>query len=280
MKRRLVVLLAVLLVAAGCGQRGPAGPGPADSGPGADPLSGGGAFPGGGGGAARTLTVAAASDLHFAFAEIGALFEEQTGVEVTFTFGASGNLAGQIENGAPVDLFAAADTSYVDRLIEAGALLPETRRVYALGHLVLASSIRAGAEADELTDLLDPAIVHVAIANPGHAPYGRAAREALESAGLWEALQPKLVLGENVRQALQFIETGNAEAGLVPLSLADVADITYVAVDPSLYTPLEQALAVVAGSPNEADARRFAELVTGPEGRAVLERYGFGLPPE
>lgn len=280
MKRRLVVLLAVLLVAAGCGQRGPAGPGPADSGPGADPRSGGGAFPGGGGGAARTLTVAAASDLHFAFAEIGALFEEQTGVEVTFTFGASGNLAGQIENGAPVDLFAAADTSYVDRLIEAGALLPETRRVYALGHLVLASSIRAGAEADELTDLLDPAIVHVAIANPGHAPYGRAAREALESAGLWEALQPKLVLGENVRQALQFIETGNAEAGLVPLSLADVADITYVAVDPSLYTPLEQALAVVAGSPNEADARRFAELVTGPEGRAVLERYGFGLPPE
>lgn len=280
MKRRLVVLLAVLLVAAGCGQRGPAGPGPADSGPGADPRSGGGAFPGGGGGAARTLTVAAASDLHFAFAEIGALFEEQTGVEVTFTFGASGNLASQIENGAPVDLFAAADTSYVDRLIEAGALLPETRRVYALGHLVLASSIRAGAEADELTDLLDPAIVHVAIANPGHAPYGRAAREALESAGLWEALQPKLVLGENVRQALQFIETGNAEAGLVPLSLADVADITYVAVDPSLYTPLEQALAVVAGSPNEADARRFAELVTGPEGRAVLERYGFGLPPE
>lgn len=280
MKRRLVVLLAVLLVAAGCAQRGPAGPGPADSGPGADPRSGGGAFPGGGGGAARTLTVAAASDLHFAFAEIGALFEEQTGVEVTFTFGASGNLAGQIENGAPVDLFAAADTSYVDRLIEAGALLPETRRVYALGHLVLASSIRAGAEADELTDLLDPAIVHVAIANPGHAPYGRAAREALESAGLWEALQPKLVLGENVRQALQFIETGNAEAGLVPLSLADVADITYVAVDPSLYTPLEQALAVVAGSPNEADARRFAELVTGPEGRAVLERYGFGLPPE
>ncbi len=280
MKRRLVVLLAVLLVAAGCGQRGPAGPGPADSGPGADPRSGGGAFPGGGGGAARTLTVAAASDLHFAFAEIGALFEEQTGVKVTFTFGASGNLAGQIENGAPVDLFAAADTSYVDRLIEAGALLPETRRVYALGHLVLASSIRAGAEADELTDLLDPAIVHVAIANPGHAPYGRAAREALESAGLWEALQPKLVLGENVRQALQFIETGNAEAGLVPLSLADVADITYVAVDPSLYTPLEQALAVVAGSPNEADARRFAELVTGPEGRAVLERYGFGLPPE
>lgn len=263
MIRRLTGLVAVLILVTGCAPRGP----------------GGGGAPGNGAGdAARPLTVAAASDLHFAFSEIGKLFTEETGVEVTFTFGASGSLARQIENGAPVDLFAAADTAYVDHLIEAGAILPDSRRVYALGHLVLAAG--AAAPVDDLEDLLDPAIRHLAVANPDHAPYGRAAREALESAGLWEVLQPKLVLAENVRQALQYVETGNADAGLVPRSLADVPDITFVAVDPSLYAPLEQTLGIVAGSPREAEARRFVELVTGPEGRAVLERYGFGLPAE
>lgn len=271
-RRWLSILLILLALAAGCAPRGPAGGGPADG------RSGSG--PGAPGGAPRTLTVAAASDLYHAFAEIGQLYTERTGVEVTFTFGASGNLASQIENGAPVDLFAAADVSYVDQLIEAGALIPETRRVYALGHLVLAASTRAGTEADELTDLLDPAVGYIAIANPNHAPYGRAAREALESAGLWEALQPKLVLAENARQALQYVQTGNADAGLVPHSLAGVPEITCVPVDPSLHSPLEQALAVVAGSPLADEARRFADLVTGPEGRAVLERYGFGLPAE
>jgi len=260
----LAVMLAVLLGFSGCGRPAPGASAPPDE---------------RAGGAPRVLTVAAASDLQMAFTEIGQLFTDRTGVEVVFTFGSSGTLASQIAGGAPVDLFAAADTAYVDELIASEALIPDTRRVYAVGHLVLAVSGRAGA-ADDLMDLLDPDITHVAIANPDHAPYGRAAREALESAGLWEKLQPKLVLGENVRQAVQYVETGNAQAGLVPRSLAGVDGITYVAVDESLYTPLSQALAVVAGSPREAEARRCAELVTGPEGRAVLARYGFGLPEE
>ena len=225
-----------------------------------------------------TLTVAAALDLHFAFAEIGALFEEQTGVEVTFTFGASGNLAGQIENGAPVDLFAAADTSYVDRLIEAGALLPETRRVYALGHLVLASSIRAGAEADELTDLLDPAIVHVAIANPGHAPYGRAAREALETRRAVGGPATEARAGRE-RAAGPAVHRNRQRRGGTGAALAGRCSRYQLRGRGSV--ALHAAGAGPGGrSPNEADARRFAELVTGPEGRAVLERYGFGLPPE
>ncbi|HYF92368.1 MAG TPA: molybdate ABC transporter substrate-binding protein [Symbiobacteriaceae bacterium] len=224
------------------------------------------------------LTVAAASDLQFAFTEMGKRFEEQTGQKVTFTFGSTGNLAKQIENGAPIDLFAAADVSFVDDLREKGMVIPETQQLYAVGRVVIAGSKAAGADVKRLEDLLDRKIKRVAIANPDHAPYGLAAKQALISAGIWEQLQSKLVLGENIRQTLQYIQTGNAEAGIIALSIAGVPEITYTLIDDKLHAPLNQALGVVARSPREKAARQFAALVLSKEGQAIMQKYGFQLP--
>lgn len=226
------------------------------------------------------LLVAAASDLQFAFTEIGQLFEAQTGHPVTFSFGSTGNLTTQIENGAPFDLLAAANVAYIERLRSRGLIIPETQQVYAQGRIVLAVNRKAGVTATSLRDLLDPSISQVAIANPDHAPYGLAAKQALQQAGLWERLRPKLVYGENVRQALQFVQTGDAPAGIVALSIADVPEVRWILIDAGLHEPLNQALAVIKGSPNESAARAFAELVNSPQGRPIMKKYGFLLPGE
>jgi molybdate transport system substrate-binding protein len=223
------------------------------------------------------LTVAAAADLQFAFSEIGALFEEQTGHKVTFVFGSTGQLAQQIENGAPYDLFAAANIRFVEDLAAKNLVLADTVALYARGRLALAVNKQTGLSAERLEDLLAAEIRHVAIANPEHAPYGLAAKEALQSAGLWEQVQPKLVYGENVRQTLQFIQTGDAEAGIVALSVANVPEINWVLIDDHLYNPLDQALAVVASSPHPEVARQFAAFINGPDGRPVMQKYGFVL---
>lgn len=226
------------------------------------------------------LLVAAASSVQFAFTEIGQRFEEQTGYEITWSFGSSGNLAAQIENGAPFDVFAAANVAYIERLRDKGLIIPETQRVYAQGRVVLAVNRQSGVTATALEDLLDASILRVAIANPEHAPYGVAARQVLENAGLWEQLQPKIVYGENVRQALQFVQTGNAPAGLVALAIADVPEVTWTLVDASLHEPLNQAMAMIRGSSHEQAARAFTEFVNGPAGRSILEKYGFSVPGE
>lgn len=226
----------------------------------------------------RPFTVAAAADLQFAFTEIGKLFEEHTGQKVVFTFGSTGNLAKQIEHGAPIDLFAAANVSFVDGLRTKGLIIPETQQLYALGRIVVAGNKAAGVEVRTLQDLLNPKIRHVAIANPDHAPYGLAAKQALISAGIWDQIQPKLVLGENIRQTLQFIQTGNAEAGIVALSIADVPEITYVLIDDKLHAPLNQALGVVKGSPHEQAAREFSAFILSSEGQLIMQKYGFQLP--
>jgi molybdate transport system substrate-binding protein len=226
------------------------------------------------------LLVAAAADLQFAFTDIGQLFEQQTGRHVTFSFGSTGNLTTQIENGAPFDLFAAANVAYIDRLREKGLIIPDTQQLYAQGRIVLAVNQNAGVKATMLEDLLDPSISQVAIANPGHAPYGLAAKQALQRAGVWDQLQPKLVYGENVRQTLQFVQTGNAPAGIVALSIANVPEVSWTLIDASLHEPLNQALAVIRGSPNEQAARAFIELVNGPQGRPIMKKYGFLLPGE
>lgn len=226
----------------------------------------------------RPFTVAAAADLQFAFTDISKRFEAQTGQKVTFIFGSTGNLAKQIENGAPIDLIAAANVSFVDGLREKGLIIPETEQLYALGRIVVAGNRAAGVQVTRLEDLLDPKIKHVAIANPEHAPYGLAAKQALISAGIWEQIQPKLVLGENIRQTLQFVQTGNAEAGVVALSVAHVPEITYALVDDRLHEPLNQALGVVKGSPYEKAAREFAAFVVGAQGRPILQKYGFQVP--
>jgi len=139
------------------------------------------------------LTVAAAADLQFAFTDIGALFEKETGQKVTFVFGSTGQLAQQIENGAPYDLFAAANISFVDDLVKKNLVVKDTETLYARGRIVLAVNRASGAPATTLDDLLSDKITHIAIANPEHAPYGVAAKEALQSAGLWEKVQPKIV---------------------------------------------------------------------------------------
>ncbi|RME51475.1 MAG: molybdate ABC transporter substrate-binding protein [Caldilineae bacterium] len=226
-----------------------------------------------------TLTVSAASDLTLAFEELGAMYEAETGTPVVFNFGSTGKLAQQIEQGAPVDLFAAANTAYVDRLAAAGRLLPGSVQRYARGRLALWTRTGAPFHPQTLADLLDPAVQRVAIANPEHAPYGMAARQALQSAGVWEAIQPKLVLGENVRQTLQFAETGDVDVALVALSLSIPSDGTWTLVPEDLHDPIDQSLAIVAGSPRTEAARRFIALLRSPRGQAVLQRYGFTLPP-
>jgi molybdate transport system substrate-binding protein len=227
------------------------------------------------------LLVAAAADLQYAFDEMGTLFEEETGAKIIFSYGSSGMLAQQIEAGLPADLYSSANIDYVDHLREKGLLIEDTQQVYAIGRLALASSTKAGVTVSELEDLLRPEVEKVAIADPAHAPYGRAAEEALKSAGLWDQLQPKLVYGQNVNAATEYVRSGSAEAGLVALALVIYEPaVTYVTVDESLHQPIRQALGVLKATKNEELARRFIALIRGREGRAVLEKYGFVVPEE
>ena len=230
---------------------------------------------------AEPLKVAAAADLGRAFEDLGRGFEKATGEGVAFTFGSTGLLSQQIEQGAPFDVFAAANVSYVDGLIQKGYAAPETRALYARGRIVIwwpKGSLAAPPAA--LGDLRDARFVRVAIANPEHAPYGQAAEQALTRAGLREALGPRLVYGENVQQAMQFAATGNAEVALIALSLAVGSAGDYVVIDQALHDPIDQALAVCARAPHPALGRAFVAYVTGAEGRATMRRHGFLLPGE
>jgi molybdate transport system substrate-binding protein len=230
--------------------------------------------------AVPALVVYAAADLDMAFREIKPLFEKATGARVTLVIGSTGNLARQIEHGAPADVFFAANESFVDDLRAAGALIPQTRTLYAQGRIVLAVPKKSVIAVRELADLLKPDVRRVAIANPAHAPYGRAAQEALERAGVWERVRPKLVYGENIRHALQFVETGAVEAGIVALSIADAPGIAYAPIDRTLYAPLNQVAAVVKRSPHPDLGAAFIQFVNGAEGRPILKRYGFRLAGE
>jgi molybdate transport system substrate-binding protein len=227
-----------------------------------------------------TLTVSAAADLVYAFTELGQAFEQETGTRVVFNFGSTGQLAQQIEQGAPVDLFAAANVSYVDELARQGLVLPDTVQLYARGRITLWTRADSPLSIDDIEDLAGPEVRRIAIANPDHAPYGVAAREALQSAGLWDALQPKLILGENVRQTLQYAQTGNVDVAIVALSLSLEEEGQWLLVPQHLHAPIDQALAVVKNTRNENTARAFAQFVNSPDGRAIMRRYGFVLPGE
>lgn len=227
------------------------------------------------------VLVAAAADLSVAFAEMGKLFEARTGQKVTFSFGASGALAKQLSEGAPFDMFAAANASFVDKAVHAGACDGGTKALYARGHLVVWTKAEGpgqqGLSLRTLADLQHESVKKIAIANPEHAPYGKAAREALTRAGLWPALASKIVQAENVRQALQFAQTGNADVAIVALSLvAKDRTGTSLAVDPGLHGAIEQTLVVCRHGKNAAGGREFAKLVASSDGQALLERYGFG----
>lgn len=231
-----------------------------------------------GGDDAAGLTVAAASNLTEAFEELGRRFTERTGTRVTFSFGATGDLARQIENGAPFDLFAAADTRHAEGLESKGLLAPGTRRVYALGRLVLWVPPGARAVVERMEDVAGAGVSRVALAKPDVAPYGRAAVEALGALGLWERVEPKVVYGQSVSQVRQFAASGNADAAFLPRALVREGEGRSIEVDERLHAPIEQALGVVAASKRRDAARAFAEFVMSAEGQALLERYGYRRP--
>jgi len=227
-------------------------------------------------GSSEPLHVAAASDLSAAFEELGASYEKATGRRVVFSFGATGLLERQIVEGAPFDVFVAADVSFVDDAIKAGACLASSKQLYAVGKLAIVTAPGDRSGLRTIADLVAPTITRVAIANPEHAPYGRAAREALQRAGVWGAVRPKLVFGENVHQALEFADSGNADAAIVALSLATGRLQGVIPVPDELHDPIEQALVVCArGAAAQRAAETFCAHVTSPAGRALLRRYGF-----
>ncbi len=225
----------------------------------------------------RELIVAAAADLLFAFHEIAPIFERDHHAKVTLTFGSTGQLAQQIQHGAPFDVFFAANIAFMDELRAKSAILVDSTEAYAQGQIVLATP-RTRSPLSGLGDLTRDDVGRVAIANPAHAPYGMAAREALLSAGVWAKVQPKLVFGENVRQALQFLQTRNVDAAIIALSVAQVPDVLYTRIDPRLYHPIIQAAAVTARSRQPDLARAFIRFVNGPQGRVIMKRLGFLLP--
>lgn len=231
------------------------------------------------------VQVAAASDLRFALGEIAGQFERLRGVRVRITLGSSGQLAAQIEQGAPFDVFFSADETFVRTLADRGAIRRDSIRLYALGRIVL--WVRADSPVDVgigFGALTDGRVRYVAIANPAHAPYGAAAEQALKSAGVYDRVQSKLVLGENISQTLQFVQTGNADAGIVALSLAVAPAIKpagrYWLVPSYLHRPIRQAVGVTMRSAQPALAAAFVAFVNSPSGREIMRRYGFTLPGE
>jgi molybdate transport system substrate-binding protein len=223
------------------------------------------------------LTVAAAADLQPAFEEIGQAFQAQHNVKVTFSFGSSGMLARQIENGAPMDLFASANTDYVDQLGKEGYIIPDTRAIYARGHITLWTSKDSPLKIEQISDLTKSEVKRIAIANPEYAPYGMAARESLVKAGIWDAVKPKIVYGENIRQALQYAETGNVEVAIVALSLSARGNGKWVLIPEELHKPIDQALAVIKSTKDEKNARALASFITSSSGREILKKHGFAF---
>jgi molybdate transport system substrate-binding protein len=217
---------------------------------------------------AADLLVAAAADL----APLTSELERGFGAPVKFSIGSSGSLARQIENGAPFDVFLSANDQFVTELAQQGKLDKTTVAIYALGRIAVWFPQGAGQSLDDLTK---PSIKHVAIPNPQHAPYGVAARKALETRGLWKQIEPKIVYGENVRQSLQFAESGNADAVITSWTLLKGRGALLPA---EWHDPIRQAGGVVTSSPQPETARRFLKFLTSPEGRKILEKDGL-FPP-
>lgn len=230
---------------------------------------------------AEKITIAAAADLKFAMDEIVAAFTtSHPADEVAVIYGSSGKFHTQIQQGAPYDLFFSADIGYVRSLAQAGLAGSEVKP-YALGRIVLWSN-SLDASRMSLASLTDPKISRIAMANPKHAPYGKRAEEALRAAGLWEQVQPKLVFGENIAHTAQFVQTGNAQVGIIALALAVNPELAskgaYALIPDSLHAPLEQGFIITLPAANRRLARLFADHMASPVARNVMVRYGFVLP--
>jgi molybdate transport system substrate-binding protein len=234
---------------------------------------------------AGEITAAAAADLTFAFEEAAAKFQRQTGNSVRLVYGSSGNFFSQIENGAPYDLFFSADVDYPKRLEAAGLIEPGSLYEYASGRIVI--WVAAGSKLDVgrgLPVLLDPAVRKIAIANPQHAPYGRATVAAMRYEGIYDRVKNELVLGENISQTAQFVASGNADAGIIALSLALApamkAKGRYYEIPSADYPPIIQAAVILKTARDKAAAQQFLTFLKQPDGVALMEHYGFALPKE
>ena len=231
---------------------------------------------------AQELRVAAASDLQAALPDIAAQFEKTTGHHVALTFGSSGNFSTQIANGAPFDVFMSADIAYPKRLEQAGLAERGSLYEYATGRLVLWTRRDSGIDVKGgLNALTDVRVRRIAIANPEHAPYGRAAVAAIRHEGLYDRVQTKFVLGENISQTAQFAESGNAQVGLIALAIALSPALkeagTYAEVASDLYPPIEQAAIVIASSKQKALAAQFVDSLKQPAAKAILRSFGFAV---
>jgi molybdate transport system substrate-binding protein len=215
-----------------------------------------------------------------AFEELGRRFTSKTSVRVTFSFGATADLARQVENGAPFDVYAAADTSHVDELAQKGLLTDGTRVLYARGRLVVWVPPGSALQLERAEDLASERVSKVAVAKPDVAPYGRAAVEALRALNVWGQVEPKVVYAQSVAQARQWAATGNADAAMLPRSLVKEGEGKAIEIDGRLHAPIDQAMAVVRASKKQEAARRFVEFVTGEEGESVLKSFGYSAPAQ
>lgn len=232
---------------------------------------------------AGKITIAAAADLKFAMDEIVATFQQaHSADQVDVIYGSSGKFHAQIQRGAPYDLYFSADIAFPRALAKAGFAASEVRP-YAVGRIVLWS---AAMDARQMTlaSLTDARLARVAIANPRHAPYGKRAEEALRASGLWDTVEPKLVYGENIAHAAQFVQSGNAQVGVIALALAVSPELAgkggYWLIPDHLHAPLEQGFIITRRAQGNALAQRFADYMGSQAARAVMTRYGFVLPGE
>jgi molybdate transport system substrate-binding protein len=240
---------------------------------------------------AQELKVAAASDLTGAMQKLAPAFEKQTGIHVSVSLGSSGNFFAQIQNGAPFDVFLSADRSYPEKLLQAGQAEPGTLTGYARGALVIWTSKKSGLGlsfgdnrnlTDDLSRLTGPGVAKIAIANPEHAPYGRAAVAALQHYKIYDQVKSKLVLGENISQTAQFLQSGNVDVGFLSLSTAISPEMEskgrWLLLPGESYPPIEQAGVIVRSSKNKEQARRFMDFLISPEGWGILAECGFKPP--
>lgn len=230
------------------------------------------------------LRAAAASDLQSAFSQLAAGFEREHQTTVTPSFGSSGNFFAQIQNGAPFDLFFSADVDYPKRLIDGRLADADSLYEYATGRIVIWTRNGGGVDVKKgLAVLRDARVRRVAIANPDHAPYGRAAVAAMKAANVYDAAQPKLVLGENISQTAQLADSGNADVGIIALALAMGpamrASGSYLEIPATAHPPITQAVVVISSSRHKGAARAFIDSLRGRAARQIFENFGFVPPP-
>ena len=253
MKRSSIVLVACLAVAlVACGKKKKQGEG--------------------------NLRVAGASDLVFVMEDLVKRFEKETGAKVDFVPGSSGKLATQIKEGAPFDVFFSANEKFIDDVVASGACVKESKRMYARGRIVMWSRDGGVAPPAALDGLADARYARIAIAQPEHAPYGRAAKEAMEKLGVWATVEPRIVYGSNIKETMQMAETGNADIAIIALSLAVKSKGAHVEIPADLHAPIDQAMAVCTNGKQKDLGQKFADFVARPESVELMKQYGFAQP--